>query len=148
MHQPHRTLGLAATIAAMLALGAPPAAHAGGMGATLEGPGRDGVTYTVHMFACSSSEMTGVTGAAEGVVQGKRRTLPLTLVAAGAKGDYQFQRTWPRDGHWLVRLAFAGVHAPAMVAELGRDGRVRDRQFLWDSDGRYECETRLAAVVR
>src|SRR5260221_14435775 len=101
MLQPLRTLGLAAVFATTFALALATTAHAGGMGATLEGPGRDGVTYTVHMFACSGSEMTGVSGAAEGVVHGKRRTLPLPLPAAGAQGDYQFQRTLPRDGRWL-----------------------------------------------
>lgn len=142
MHPTLRTLAVATLLAASFA----PAARAGGMGATLDGPAKDGVTYTVHTYACSGSEMTAVTGSAEGVVHGERRTLPLVL--AGERGTYTFQRTWPREGRWLVRLAFEGGHAPAMVAELGHDGRVRANKLLWDSDGRRECDTRLAAATR
>ena len=63
MHPSLRKLALSTTMAATFTLALVPAVLAGGVGAKLEGPARDGVTYTLQTFACSGDEMTGVSGA-------------------------------------------------------------------------------------
>jgi hypothetical protein len=89
------------------------------------------------------------TGWAEGVVNGERRSLPLVLQPARTPGSYVFRRTWPQDGQWLVRLTFANQPGPpALVARIGHEGRVTENKFLWDSDGKHECDTRLAAATK
>src|SRR5712691_2280744 len=97
MHQPFRTLAVAAMLAAALA----PTAFAGGMSASLQGPAKDGVTYTVLTYSCNSSESMRPSGWAEGVVKGERQTLPLTILPDKTPGSYSFQRTWPADGRWV-----------------------------------------------
>jgi hypothetical protein len=144
MHPTLRTFVFAATLAAALA----PGARAGGMSATLQGPARDGVTYTVLTYSCSGVASMRPSGWAEGVVKGERRTIPLALQPAKIDGGYVFQRAWPQDGRWLVRLTFANASAPALVAQIGHDGRVTDSKFIWNADGKHECETRLAAVAK
>ena len=144
MHPMFRTLAVAATLAAALV----PTALAGGMSAAVQGPAKDGVTYTVLTYSCNSSESMRPSGWAEGVLKGERQTLPLTIVPAKIPGGYSFQRTWPAEGRWLVRLTFANTLSPALVAQIGRDGRVGDNKFVWKSDGRRECDTKLAATSR
>ena len=142
MIRPVRMLALAAT----LALSAT-AAHAGGMHATLEGPGRDGRTYTVRTFQCSNPASMAVSAVAEGLVNGERRSVPLQVRNA-KNGRYTFARGWPDGGRWVVRLTLGSGNAPATVARLGPDGRVLDQELAWNSDGRRECDTALAATAR
>jgi len=142
-----RTFAVAATLVVSLTAVFPPLASAGGMSATLQGPAKDG-TYNLVTYSCSGAESMRPTGWAEGVVKGERRTLPLALQPARTAGSYAFQRTWPKEGKWLVRLTFANPNAPALVAQIGHDGRVGDSKFLWDTDGKRECETRLAAETK
>ena len=144
MHSTLRTFVYAATLAAALA----PVASAGGMSASLQGPAKDGVTYTLVTYSCTGVESMRPTGWAEGVVNGERRTVPLTIQPAKIEGGYMFQRTWPKEGRWLVRLTFANPNSPALVAQIGRDGRVRDNKFGFNTDGKHECDAKLAVATK
>ena len=139
MIHPVRRLALAATLALCAA-----AAHAGGMHATVEGPGRDGRTYTVRTFQCANPASMAVSAVAEGLVRGERRSVPLQVRNA-KNGRYTFVRAWPDGGRWVVRLTLGSDNAPATVARLGPDGRVLDQELAWNSDGRRECDTALSA---
>lgn len=139
-----RTLVTAGMLATLLA----PVATAGGMNARLEGPARDGRTYTVRTSQCANPASLRVSAWAEGAVNGERRTVPLELKRTKAPGVFSIQRAWPREGRWLVRLAFADSRAPVTVAELADDGRVRDNSLVWEGDGRHECDTKLAVAVK
>jgi hypothetical protein len=148
MHSTLRTFAVAATLVAALTAAYPPATNAGGMSATLQGPAKDG-TYNLVTYSCSGVESMRPAGWAEGVVNGERRTLPLVLQPVKTPGSYVFRRTWPQEGEWLVRLTFANHPTPpALVARIGHDGRVTDIKFLWDTDGKRECDTRLAAATK
>ena len=138
----------ALAIAAMLWAAAASASFAGGMNARVEGPARDGKTYTIRTFACSNPASVRVSAWAEGVVSGERKSLPLRLTAAKGPGVFRFERTWPGDGDWLVRLAFPNPHAPVTVGTIAADGRVQDNVLVWDSDGRQECDARLAVAAK
>lgn len=124
------------------------AAFAGGLNARVEGPSRDGRTYVIRAYACSDPASLAVTAWAEGVVNGERRSLPLSLRPLNSKGAYRFERPWPGDGRWLVRVAFPRANAPVTVATIGRGGRVIDQTLVREGDGRAECDAKLATVVR
>ena len=66
-----------------------------------------------------------VSGTAEGLVGGERRSEPLALVAGSAPGVYLVRRQWPREGVWLLRLTVTegDGHATALVG-IGRTGAV------------------------
>lgn len=136
-----RSLAIASALAALLA----PAALAGGIQATIEGPAKDG-QYVVRTYHCHHPMSLEVSAFAEGVVKGERRTLPLVLERTRDDGVYTFRRTWPSEGRWLVRLDMG--NNVAVVATVAGNGRVKDSQFRWDCDGRQLCDQKLAAFVK
>jgi hypothetical protein len=78
-----------------LLVGLAPATLAGGIHAKIEGPGPDGCTYTVRTYSCDPTDKLEPCALAEGLVDGKRRSVLLRLAPAGEHGMYQFARSWP-----------------------------------------------------
>src|SRR6185295_19113174 len=70
-----------------------PAAFAGGIHARIEGPDRDGLTYTARTFSCDPSAALEPWALAEGVVDGKRRSVLIRLEPTSEHGVYRFTRT-------------------------------------------------------
>jgi len=138
-----RTLALGIALTTALAS----LAHAGGSSARVEGPFKDG-SYAVRTAECGVAAPLSVTASAEGVVNGERKSLPISLKATKQKGVYRFTHTWPADGTWLVRLTLNNGHGPATLAAISSDGKLGQNEFLWDSDGRHECDQKLAANVK
>jgi hypothetical protein len=139
-----RTLALGIALTTALA----PLAHAGGTSASVEGPFKDG-SYAVRVATCTGIAATmAVTATAEGVVAGQRKSLPVTLKSTKEKGVYQFARTWPAEGAWVVRVTPAGGRMPVTLATIGVDGVVGENELLWKSDGRHECDQKLAANTK
>jgi hypothetical protein len=131
----HR-LSIAATLVAMLA----PAALAGGANAKVEGPSKDG-RYTVRTYACSDPANLHVTAWAEGLVDGKRQTVPIKIEMTRQKGVYQFKRTWTENGTWAIRMKLGsqGPHVPVTVTALQPNGTVKANKLIWEGDGQEEC---------
>ena len=73
---------------------------------------------------CHPGALT-VSGIAEGLVGGERRSAPLELVAGPAPDVYLVRRQWPREGVWVLRLTVTegDGHATALVG-IGRTGAV------------------------
>ena len=135
-----RSIAAATALVAVLA----PAALAGGMNAKVEGPGKDGRTYTVRTYQCSNPSALKVAAWAEGVVDGQRQTLPLTLKKAGKAGVYQFTRTWPANGEWVVRMQLGEGHLPVTVTTFDAKGAVQQNELIWEGDPVKHCEALLA----
>jgi hypothetical protein len=75
-------------------------------------PGASSPVLVVHAFSCHEPTDAALSAHAEGVVGGKRRTIPLKLESAGKTGVYTVARQWPADGSW------------ALVFSLDRGGRT------------------------
>jgi hypothetical protein len=60
----------------------------------------------VRVDGCHNPADAAVTGTAEGVVDGQRRSIPLKLVPVAQPGTYAVEPQWPADGVWV--LAFRG----------------------------------------
>jgi hypothetical protein len=56
----------------------------------------------VHAFSCQVPTDAAVRASAEGIVNGKRTTIPLQLKSAGATGVYSVARQWPAEGSWVL----------------------------------------------
>ncbi len=123
-----RTLGLAAVLSAALAtpaLAKPP-------WISIEYPinpydaSLSGAFLVVHTFIHRTPYAVRLTGTAEGVVNGERRTIPLQFKETGQTAVYTLTQSWPREGVWT--LVIRGGEAPGMVAtavvEVGPDGEV------------------------
>jgi hypothetical protein len=57
-----------------------------------------------HITACHSPEKTEVTATAEGIVNGKRQTIPLKVIHLSEPGAFAVAHQWPREGTWTVKM--------------------------------------------
>ena len=62
-----------------------------------------------------------LSGSAEGIVNGARRTIPLELRATSRAGVFAVRQQWPTEGTWLLRITLASTTA---LVSLDRAGRV------------------------
>ncbi len=83
-----------------------------------------------------------MTGTAEGLVGGERRSMPLDVAATGAEGVYRVRWQRPREGVWVLRLvvtvgddattassatALVGVNAAGEIALVREQDPMRRR---------------------
>ena len=129
-----------------LATGFASLASAGGAGINME-RAKDG-KYLVRSYACTGPASFSIAATAEGMVNGERKSIPLTLKPMKKPGVYQFERSWPAQGTWLVRTEMTGAHSFVTIFTLARDGRVAGSEWVADGDGRHECDQKLAANTK
>ncbi len=93
---------------------------------------------------CQSGRLT-VTGTAEGLVGGTRRTVQLEVASTETEGVYRVRRQWPSQGVWVLRLvvrvgegsatALVGVNATGEIATvLQQDPGRRTIPNITDAD--------------
>lgn len=82
----------------------------------------------IRAFACGEPTTARITASAEGLVDGKRQTVPLK-VAPAADGIYAIKREWPARGDWVVAISAAqqGIVCSKLV-DLGPDGAIPANQ--------------------
>lgn len=85
-----------------------------------------GALLLARAYHHSSERAFRVTGVAEGLVDGERVSLPLTLVPTGTAGVYAVPRPELEDGRWVVVLTLqAGEDSGATaLVTLDADGEV------------------------
>lgn len=82
-----------------------------------------GAFVVVHTYLHETPAPFLVTGTAEGLVDGQRRSLPLTITSTGQGGSMAISRTWPSEGVWLLKLGVDGAELGAAVG-VGANGEV------------------------
>ena len=79
----------------------------------------------VHAYHHSTPTDFPVSGKAEGVVDGKRRTVELQFQRTSRAGVFALRKQWPDGGRWVLSL---GVHQGDFVAgalvRIGADGTL------------------------
>jgi hypothetical protein len=66
-----------------------------------------------------------VSGTADGLVNGERRSLPLEITPTDITGLYVVRRQWPREGVWVLRITADGGHGRVTaVVGIGASGEV------------------------
>src|SRR5207244_4046000 len=132
MHIRLRSLALAALACALVAAPAPAFGLKGPPWISIELPAnpydkstRDAFLL-VHAFHHGTAMGFIVTGTAEGMVNGERRSLKLEFAETSREGVHALKRTWPKEGTWtLVIKANQGPDdAATAVVDLGPDGEV------------------------
>jgi hypothetical protein len=127
-----RSLALAALACALVAAPAPAFGLKGPPWISIELPAnpydkstRDAFLL-VHAFHHGAAMGFIVTGTAEGMVNGVRRSLKLDFAETSRGGVFALKRRWPGDGTWtLVIKANQGPEdAATAVVDLGPDGEV------------------------
>ena len=115
--------------AALLALTGVPSAKAGGFQISVQPPDttkmsmKDAV-LVVRTFGCMQPADANVTINAEGMVAGRRQTVPVQLHADDT-GVYAIRQQWPAEGKWVLVLTgtLHGMTSTVFV-ELGDKGKV------------------------
>ena len=125
-----RSLTLVATL--VLASGAAPLLAAGPPWISIEMPANPfdrasrGAFLLVHAFHHGTPMNFPVTGRAEGIVAGQRRTVPLRLVPTSRDGVYAVHNQWGSTGVWTLVLTVTqgpGDGATALV-DIASNGLV------------------------
>jgi hypothetical protein len=79
----------------------------------------------VHAFHHGNPMAFPVSGTAEGLVNGQRRTIPLEFQKASRAGEYALRKQWPNEGTWTLVLKVAqGDDAVSAIVDLAADGQV------------------------
>src|SRR3954471_6767519 len=64
-----------------------------------------GAAMVVHAtFREGNTQLSDVSGTAEGIVNGSRRSLPLRFEATSHPNAYALRRQWPAEGTWLLKI--------------------------------------------
>jgi len=123
-----RSLGLAAVLSAALAtpaLAKPP-------WISIEYPvnpydaSLHGAYLVVHTFIHRTPYAVRLTGTAEGIVNGERRSIPLEFKETAQTAVYTLAQSWPREGVWtlVIRVGEAPGMVATAVVEIGTDGDI------------------------
>ncbi len=102
---------------------------AGGFQLRVDVPQDDSdVVVLVRTYRCHQPEKAKVTGTAEGLVDGQRVSVPLTLKTV-EKGVYSVERQWSARGAWVLAFSgsYAGQHTSTVVT-LDDQGKVAVRE--------------------
>jgi hypothetical protein len=139
-----RVTFITVTFAALLALAGAAGVFAGGFQLAVEASGgaqagSKDAALVVRTFGCHQPADANVTVMAEGVVGGRRQSLPVEL-KADAKGVYSIRQQWPSEGKWVLVLTgtYNGMTSTVFV-ELGERGKVYADTRLdeWKSEGTH-----------
>jgi hypothetical protein len=74
--------------------------------------------------ACSSPEKTTMTAMAEGIVKGKRESIPLKLIPLTGQNTFALTRQWPAEGKWVVTIVEANPtykFQPSVIVKVDGD---------------------------
>lgn len=119
------------------------AAYAGGFYLNIDAAGKStdpkakGAFLTASLSGCHEAEKGSISASAEGVVQGKRQSIPLKLVKLDTPGTFAVARQWPEHGNWVVVLT--GTHPsfakPTVTAVPVHDNTIESARAKYSNTG-------------
>ena len=125
-------LGLGLTLVAATTAFAPPAALKWPPWLSIEAPANPfdpatrGAVMLVHgMTHDGVVKVSDLSGSAEGIEDGRRRSIPLRFEATPRSGVFALQRQWPEEGTWLIRITLARTTAIVTLDSLDNVASVR-----------------------
>jgi hypothetical protein len=83
--------------------------------------------FVFRTDGCVEPAKPQVTGTAEGLVRGARKTVSLNIAPTSKPGVYAVFQTWPAEGNWVVNLkGTCGAATAGAVIPIGLGGFVRE----------------------
>jgi hypothetical protein len=83
-------------------------------------PTTRGAALLVHaQFVEGNTQLADLSGTAEGLVDGKRRSIPLRFDSLPRLNTFGVRRQWPTDGTWMLRIALRTTTALVMLDAAG-----------------------------
>lgn len=88
-----------------------------------------GALFLVHTFHHGTPESMPITGKAEGIVDGQRRSVDFTVAKSSRGGTYGVQRQWGTKGIWTLLVTatppdHGGSSSIQAVIDIGTDGEI------------------------
>jgi hypothetical protein len=102
-------------------------------------PTTRGAALVVHVFHHQHAAGYRVSGTAEGLVDGERRSIELEFRETSRPGVYALDQKWPAEGHWVLAISTGANADVSLVVELGSNGGVEASRF-------YEWPVKQVAV--
>jgi hypothetical protein len=85
-------------------------------------PKAKGAVLLVRPDGCGGTANAEVTATAEGLVDGKSRSMNLKLVPLSAPGSYAIHRQWAEAGSWVVNVTAHGAgRSASLVVPVEKD---------------------------
>jgi hypothetical protein len=107
-----------------------------------------GAYLLVHAFHHGTPVNFPVSGTAEGIVSGARRTVSLEFRPTSRPGVYALSKQWPNDGTWTLLLAVTQGegegNAVKAVVELAENGDVASVRVPTRMQGNYRIPAPVA----
>lgn len=105
-----------------------------------------GAYLVVHTFHHGNAVAMGVTGTAEGIVGGARRSIRLAFDTTSRRGSYALRKQWENDGTWMLVINTGG-HAQGATAlvEIGERGEVAGVRVPTRRNGDWEVPAQVTA---
>lgn len=85
-------------------------------------------SIVMRLTGCHEAEKGQIEASAEGIVDGKRQSIPLRVISLSSPGLFAVQQQWPDEGNWVVKMY--GRH-PAFPEGTGAIVRVHGAKFEW-----------------
>jgi hypothetical protein len=104
--------------------------------------------FALRIEGCADPAKAQITGTAEGILNGARRSVVLKVTPASKPGVYAVEQQWPAEGQWVVSLrgACAGENAGAIIP-FGPKGFIRESsKFFPRPATEAEIEASLKAL--
>jgi hypothetical protein len=106
--------------------------------------------FAFRTEGCSDPSKAQISGTAEGLVKGERRSVALKIASMSRPGVYAVYQNWPAEGEWIVNLkgTCAGANAGAIVP-IGPKGFLRESSKFYPRPATdAEIETSLKALAQ
>ena len=106
--------------------------------------------FVFRTEGCADPAKAQISGTAEGLVKGERRSVALKIAPMSKPGVYAVYQNWPSEGEWVVNLkgTCAGSNAGAIVP-VGPKGFLRESSKFYPRPATdAEIETSLKALAQ
>jgi len=105
-----------------------------------------GAFLVVHTYHHGNIVASGVSGTAEGLVSGARRTIPLAFDTTSRRGAYALRKQWPDDGTWMLVINTGGqAQGITALVEIGPEGNVSGVRVPTKRNGQWEVPQQVTA---
>ena len=104
----------------------------------------------VHTFHHGTPIVAPVTGKAEGIVAGERRSVTLKLSGTSRTGVYALNKQWSSDGAWVLFItANQGPNDDVTaIVELAANGQVASVRVPTEQRGSWKIPSDVSSVER
>ena len=111
------------------------------------------IVLAVRAVVCEDLANVRINGTAEGLVSGKRQSLPITLTAVEpAEAIYAIQQQWPETGAWVLHLKGSCANPKAEASTLvavTKGTFIREKsEVLREPATKKQVDDAVAALAR